>query len=654
MKKVKFLFFLILIAIGGIGIYGMVNIPYSIDDVEIVLKNYRDDQSVKLFEKNEQLYLFLPSYNKKEVQWKYNEAYKLFLNDLYYTPNDNCMLNVGEEYELKIKNSFGAVVYKNNLKIEQSSHSATLSIRLFDGDMKEVDLNKTVRKEVGVTAVGENGDVNCENCLATIHSRGNSTWQSEKKPYVLKFDADVDLFGMGNAKKWILLANATDFSGIKNQLVYDTALQMGDKYAPMSQNVDLYIDGRYYGQYLLSEAVEVGAERVDIADLEKSTSDINEKELNLYKHNIETDKSEGVLKWYDIPNDPKNITGGYLLEETNKPDDETSLLKTSDGIYFGVREPAYASKKQMEYIYQIMQNVEDHLTQEDIAQYIDLESWARYYLIQELFGNTDQASFFFYKNENDDKVYAGPVWDFDLSLGACFEAREFNKKASYVSTWGWYNELLQNEVFLDEVKRLYKSEFRKKFVEIENKTLNQYKEKMDDAFRVNCLRWKGNLSLENLGFYPYYDDLDKHIEEMKLFLEERIEFFDELWLENKKIYTVCINPGVLVYWRKYITVQENDTIDQLPVPTADGYRFVNWMDCRTGCEYKIGTKINRNYHILAKWEKQKEDGRKQIKIMLYHIKTWILENKVSIIFSFICIICLVVCCLIQRKRNMKR
>ena len=53
------------------------------------------------------------------------------------------------------------------------------------------------------------------------------------------------------------------------------------------------------------------------------------------------------------------------------------------------------------------------------TEYIDLASFAKNYVVQELMFNVDgcQSSFYMYKDADDAKLVASPVWDFDLSLG---------------------------------------------------------------------------------------------------------------------------------------------------------------------------------------------------------------------------------------------
>ena len=98
----------------------------------------------------------------------------------------------------------------------------------------------------------------------TIKVRGNSTSVADKKTFNISFSKAKNVFGMGKAKKWSLLANAFDKSLIRNRLAMEFATSLGLKYTSKSTYVDLYINDVYYGNYLLIESVEVGENRVDI------------------------------------------------------------------------------------------------------------------------------------------------------------------------------------------------------------------------------------------------------------------------------------------------------------------------------------------------------------------------------------------------------
>lgn len=138
----------------------------------------------------------------------------------------------------------------------------------------------------------------------------------------------------------------------------------------------------------------------------------------------------------DVPNDPEDITGGYLLEMElpERYKDEISGFVTTGGQAVTMKCPECVSKAQIDYIADFYQKVEDALYSKDgyytdgdgnrhpLSEYVDIESLARMYLIQEFSMNLDSGitSFYFYKDSyitGDGKLHAAPVWDFDVALG---------------------------------------------------------------------------------------------------------------------------------------------------------------------------------------------------------------------------------------------
>ena len=80
------------------------------------------------------------------------------------------------------------------------------------------------------------------------------------KPYQIKFDKKINLLGTGTAKakKWVLIANYTDPTLLKNKIVNDLCVNSELSNIPNSQFIDLYIDGNYVGNYLLCDKIEIG------------------------------------------------------------------------------------------------------------------------------------------------------------------------------------------------------------------------------------------------------------------------------------------------------------------------------------------------------------------------------------------------------------
>ena len=289
-----------------------------------------------------------------------------------------------------------------------------------------------------MTLLGADGSVIYSGELTQIKGRGNSTWNYPKKPYQIKIGKKTDLLETGDpndaAKTWVLLANYYDKSFMLNSLTFDLADALGLAYSPNSRPVDLYYDGEYRGTYLLSEKTEIKGGRVDINDLEGDFEDANSqvKDFDDLPTAMGTNRYGNKYQYVTGLTDPADLSGGYLLEidYASRAAAEKSYFTTSHGYYIVSKSPEYLSENAMEYISGFYQEFEDAVwngginptTGKSYTAYVDLESLARCYLILELSQDGDAflSSTFFYKPEGEDKLYAGPVWDFDSAYGGYY------------------------------------------------------------------------------------------------------------------------------------------------------------------------------------------------------------------------------------------
>ncbi len=279
--------------------------------------------------------------------------------------------------------------------------------------------------------------------LEYIKGRGNATWEKDKKPYNIKLESKVALFGMERSKKYSLLANYLDATAVRNKLAMDLADKVGIDFCSQSQFVEVYADNCYMGLYLLTERVEVAEGRVDIVDLDYINENANPKTDIAscpQQSNVSNDDyaEGGAYKWTDIPNDmAEDLGGGYLLEVemAGRYYYEPSGFVSEIGETFVIKSPEYASQKQVEYIREYYQQYEDAVLSptgynsqgHHYSEYIDVESMARMYLLQEYVQNLDAGitSFYLYKDVNG-KLTACSAWDFDYSLGNEYSSMGYN------------------------------------------------------------------------------------------------------------------------------------------------------------------------------------------------------------------------------------
>lgn len=281
----------------------------------------------------------------------------------------------------------------------------------------------------------EDGTIVYAGDLTQIKGRGNSTWNGAKKPYQIKLSSKTDLLQTGDsanrAKTWVLLANYFDSTLLRNSLTFDLAAAMQMDVALQYTPVNLYYDGEYRGAYMLSEKVEVGKGRVDIADLEDSNEAANPDVEDLADLETAQGKTANGATYVYCTGmkSPADITGGYLLELdfASRAQEEICYFVTTRGYYVVVKSPECSSKEEMDYIATLYQEFEDALfsggvnsaTGKSYDEYVALDSIVQCYLINELSKNPDgfHTSAFFYKDAGEDMMRMGPIWDYDLGYG---------------------------------------------------------------------------------------------------------------------------------------------------------------------------------------------------------------------------------------------
>lgn len=219
----------------------------------------------------------------------------------------------------------------------------------------------------------------------TIRERGNYSRSFDKKPYRIKFDEkQAVLDAPVKAKKWTLINNHGDKTLMRNLLAFELSRRLGMPYTPYGIAVDVLLNGEYKGCYQLCDQIQVHKGRVDIREMTRE------------------DISGSAL------------TGGYLVEVDAYANQEKSWFNSDGGNPVTIKSPSEDSitSEQRRYIHDYFNQME-----KDPHRYLDKNTFLRHFLVGELSGNTDTYwSTFMYKQRDDDMMYTGPVWDFDLAF----------------------------------------------------------------------------------------------------------------------------------------------------------------------------------------------------------------------------------------------
>ena len=506
-----------------------------------------------------------------------------------------------EAYPLRVYNNKNQVTLEATLIFLHSSRLPVISMETDSGSMEKVEADKEEKERGSVSVWDENGGMLYEGKAESIGARGNSTFGLLKKPFEFKLEKGANLFGFGEADAWNLLADGYDETGLRNLLAMELAKVLEMEYVPDGRLVDLYCNGEYYGVYYLSEKVEIGTSRVDIENLEKKTEQAYTKEELENLKVVEA--QDGSRKWTEIGYSELDVTGGYLIErelEERYPEEVTGFV-TKQGDIYALKSPKYASKEQVEYIAGLVQEFEDAIEEEDgrnpatgkhYTELIDLDSFVKKYLVEEVTKNYDGGvtSSFFYKPSDAEstKLFAGPVWDYDVAFGNCnLDKIAPNPEGiSKLDNHMWGTEIFAKLYAQEEFYQRSVTLYEEKVLPYLNQLLES---RIDELFRqtkqsrlLNDIRWE-NLS----NRHQYYEEYENNIRYLKYFIEKRRDFLNEVWMEGALYHTITFEVDGVV-WKRYY-VKDGEVFEKEPFPTRYNSLFLGWFIKGSGVpfdEYK--------------------------------------------------------------------
>lgn len=338
-----------------------------------------------------------------------------------------------------------------------------------------------------------------------IRGRGNYTWKTlpvldqlsgwtqaqggvtfssskvNKRPYQFKLSKGRDVLGMGSGKTWILLANHADASLTRNKVAMDLAAEYGLPYTAQSRWVDVVINGQFLGNYLLTEKNHEGGRRVPL----KHTNAVLVEMDNNY-----CDSEPPALKW-------RSGSGNcFVLSDANDgaiPDPTTAGgdVTLPDNVKTGWRD-----FRDQVTAFEAALKARDWNAVQNL---IDVDSFIKYYFVYEFTENPEisRSSIYFWRDPSiDGKIHAGPVWDFDSSLGQYTNpVYGGNPDVLYVRNIGqyrsglmWYQDLFKMPQFATAASNLYVNELKIPTEESIVK-LGRYDTLMKTSASRNFQRW---------------------------------------------------------------------------------------------------------------------------------------------------------------------
>ena len=351
-------------------------------------------------------------------------------------------------------------------------------------------------------------DTSCE-----IRGRGNTTWYWPKKPYLIKLDEKQHIFGMHKHKRWVLLANFMDRTLMRNLVSMKVASMMSHlDWTPGCVPVELVLNGKHMGSYLLIEQVRVDNHRVAVTEMTPQDNAGNA------------------------------VTGGYLLELDFHYDNEKQWTdphghnnQWGDGIPFAVKypDPDDLTQQQFAYIKGYVTETANVLYGNDFkdpakgyAKYIDVDSFIDYWIVFEVMGNHElgnPGSVFMHKDRGG-KLVAGPCWDFDwgvLSYNTSSHARTGLVNGNAI----WYGRLREDPAFEAKLK----ARFNELLPQLE--TIPDYMDECErmltESARLNFAMWNPAEDASQNGGYIINGDenMSFHdaVKRLKSIYKERLQ-----------------------------------------------------------------------------------------------------------------------------------
>ena len=553
----NFYWFMCTVVLAIIVLYGLHtgNVP----ELRFAISGNEGVEEISVYDaKDGNSYVFLPSYAKMEdVRVVMASGQQISLGGIHLSNGMTCEAFMPETgYPLEINHRQNATLW-----FYQSANVATLYIDTATGNMARIHEDKNYEENVSLTLYSADGRITYLSTDDILKGRGNATWGREKRPYALKLSSEADLLDMGTAANWVLLANAADETNLNNFLVFDLASRLGLSWTPECRYVDLYLNGEYSGLYLLAEKVEAGTERLN---LNSASGDF------LCKFDLDS-------RWITLRN-PHRTNAGRTVELTYP---ESLLPADIDSMMSQIN--------QMEQVILSGANL-------DAEEIIDLDSWVRRYLIDEITGNIDSdlASSYFYFL--DGVCYAGPIWDYDMSLGNDTRNQEPNSfiaknpKKSEIYASPYYSALYNNESFYNRMTNVYRREFLPVLQQMLDGGIQALALRISKSAQMNSIRWRSMFDI----LQSQTPETVRSTSDLIEYLDSRVAFLSHAWLENVDYCTIQFefSPGI-AYWN--ISVPKGSCLET-------SYRDVEsavWIDSVTREVFDFGQPVRADI-ILAK------------------------------------------------------
>ena len=327
----------------------------------------------------------------------------------------------------------------------------------------------------------------------TVRGRGNSSFKMPKYGMKLEFADKVSLFGMPKNRDWALVANFGDKTHLRNYMMSRLSEWLGAKYTPRMQFVEVYLNRKYMGLYLLSETIKVGKNRVNID--ENDTTFLIEKE------------------------DSKKFDPPYVL--------------TDNLFYYHIKSPNNPSAESEDLLLDHLNAFESYMMEQyrhrsiEILDWLDVDDYLLFYWVQEYSKNEDgnYARSVFMTWKKGEPIHFGPLWDFDLAFGNASRDQNKNPEDWYIRSYRLNYYILRNSIVESAATEYWKNH-RETFRALID-SVPVYRAIIEKAIENEYRRWPVIGNTENWALKDPYDSYDEAVETMIDWMKKRFQWIDE-------------------------------------------------------------------------------------------------------------------------------
>ena len=422
----------------------------------------------------------------------------------------------GKHCKISILNIYGYEGSESNSQYYQPTNLPLFVIHSYSG-LEPEDKNDII--ECNFYIVNDN-KINVNND-GTLKLKGFESLTYDKKPYNVLFNKNQKPLNFrSKSKKWALLGNYGDKTLIRNLLSFEISKIFNVTFTSECIFVDLMLNGLYKGTYNLCDKIEVSETRVNIKQLSKN---------------------DGASK----------ISGGYIIEVDGFAYLGISYFNSRKGIPITIKYPDVddISSDQKEYIKEKFNELEVEVYNNNITN-IDITSFVKYVLIEELIGNAEAYwSCFLYKDRKDDSFYFGPIWDNEIIFDNDDRVYPINCKKDFIFNYGlsagtmdkFINQILKNDLVVNKTQQIWKEITESKLnMSYLSNFIDSQINLINESRNLNFIRW--NISNKKVSFNPkIYSSYEEEINYIKDFIYNRINWLNNYILGTKyEIKASCL------------------------------------------------------------------------------------------------------------------